>query len=150
VFPSGGGHVDAGLAPITTPLLKKKFKEAKHRMDDRLRVSSSTVSAIFIGKWTVKIVSLLRERPHRHGELRRRLGNVSQRMLTKTLRNLESSGLIVRRVAQSKPLAVEYSLTQLGRSFLAPLGSMCRWADRHGKELSAVVHLAELRPDPPA
>jgi len=63
---------------------------------------SETGSAIFIGKWTVKIVNLLKNSPLRHGQLRRGLGNVSQRMLTRTLRHLESSGLIKRQVTQSK------------------------------------------------
>ena len=49
---------------------------------------------LFIGKWTVRILFLLKERPHRHGQLRQRLGTVSQRMLTKTLRNLEATGMI--------------------------------------------------------
>src|SRR5215813_9617293 len=102
---------------------------------------SKTVPTIFIGKWTVKILSALQERPHRHQQLRRGLGSVSQRMLTRTLRNLESSGLIARRVTTSKPLAVEYSLTSLGRTFVAPLRGMCRWAEGHDKELSAVIRL---------
>src|SRR5215467_15567479 len=101
-------------------------------------------STIFIGKWTVTILLSLRERPHRHGELRRRLGGVSQRMLTRTLRNLESSGLIARRVTKSKSIAVEYSLTELGRTFIAPLTSICRWANNNHKELSAVVQLLEM------
>lgn len=106
---------------------------------------SKLVSTIFIGKWTVKILSLLREKPRRHGELKRSLGNVSQRMLTRTLRNLESAGLIARQVTKARSIAVEYSLTQPGRSFIAPLTSICSWAHRHHKELSAVVHLLETQ-----
>lgn len=60
--------------------------------------NSNTAAAIFIGRWTPKVLFSLREKPHRHGELRRNLGNVSQRMLTRTLRSLESAGLIGRRV----------------------------------------------------
>ena len=67
---------------------------------------------IFIGRWTGQILFSLRERPRRYGELRRHLGRVSQRMLTRTLRNLESTGLVARRVIASKAIAVEYSLTQ--------------------------------------
>jgi DNA-binding HxlR family transcriptional regulator len=99
---------------------------------------------IFVGKWTVRIMFALTKGPRRPGRLRRGLGNVSQRMLTRTLRNLESSGLIARRVTASKPLAVEYSLTRLGRTFVAPLRAMCRWADGHRKELSAVIRLQAL------
>jgi DNA-binding HxlR family transcriptional regulator len=118
-------------------------------MNDRTGPAPAATSTVFIGKWTVEILSLLKERPHRHGELRRRLQNISQRMLTKTLRNLESGGLITRRVTQSKPLAVEYSLTKLGTTFLVPLGSICRWANRYDKDLSAAIQLLELSREPP-
>jgi DNA-binding HxlR family transcriptional regulator len=71
-------------------------------MTEKLRRGSETAPTIFIGKWTVKIIDMLRVRPHRHGQLRRRVGNISQRMLTRTLRNLESTGLIARHVTQSR------------------------------------------------
>jgi DNA-binding HxlR family transcriptional regulator len=96
---------------------------------------------IYIGKWTSKIMFALTEGPQRPGRLRRGLGSVSQRMLTHTLRDLESSGLIMRHVTASKPIAVEYSLTSLGRTFVAPLRGMCLWAEGHHKELSAVIRL---------
>ena len=95
---------------------------------------------IFIGRWTPRILFSLGEKPHRHGELRRRVGNVSQRMLTRSLRNLESTGLVARRVTSSKTVAVEYSLTQLGRTIIAPLGAMCRWAKRYYRAVSADVY----------
>jgi DNA-binding HxlR family transcriptional regulator len=105
--------------------------------------ASKTVAPIFIGRWTPKILFSLKEKPHRHGELRRHLGTVSQRMLTRNLRSLESAGLIARRVTRSKAIAVEYSLTQLGRTIMAPLGAMCRWAKRYGREVSAGVNVPE-------
>lgn len=74
-------------------------------------------------------------------ELRRRLQGVSQRMLTRTLRNLESAGIVARIVTESKAIAVEYSLTQLGRTIIAPLKGMCRWAKRYRKDVSAEVRL---------
>ncbi len=64
-------------------------------------------------------------------------------MLTRTLRSLESSGLIARSATTSKPLAVEYSLTQLGNTIIAPLRGMCRWAKRYRMNVSADVHLEE-------
>jgi DNA-binding HxlR family transcriptional regulator len=94
---------------------------------------------LFIGRWTVKVLYALKDRPRRHGELRRHVGSVSQRMLTKTLRNLESSGLVERRVTTAKSIAVQYSLSKAGKAFLVPLGSVCRWANRHQRELNAVV-----------
>ena len=119
------------------------FSSDESKMKKKSGLRSTTVSTIFIGKWTVKIMSALQEKPHRYGQLRRRLGSVSQRMLTKTLRNLESTGLIARQVTRSKSIAVEYSLTKLGRTFIAPLTSICGWANRHHKELSAIVRLLE-------
>ncbi len=107
---------------------------------------SKTVSTFFIGKWTIKIVFLLRQKPHRHGQLRRRLRGVSQRMLTRTLRSLESAGLIARNVTKSRYLAVEYSLTNLGKTFFVPLKGICRWANLHRKQLSAVVRLYDTDP----
>src|SRR3979411_2757129 len=94
---------------------------------------SKMPSLIFIGRWTPKILFSLKERPHRHGELRRHVGTVSQRMLTRTLRNLESTGLIARQVTRSRAVAVEYSLTQVGRTIIASLRGI----------VSADVHLPE-------
>jgi DNA-binding HxlR family transcriptional regulator len=110
-------------------------------MKERLRLAAKIAPTLFIGKWTVEIIHLLREGPQRHGQLQRRLGNISQRMLTRTLRNLEAAGLVSRRVTPSKRVAVEYALTKRGKSFVGPLGSICRWADRHGEGLSATVQL---------
>jgi len=83
------------------------------------------------------------DRPYRHGQLRRELGSVSQRMLTKSLRSLESAGLVARRVTQSKAIAVEYSLTKVGRTIIGPLRGMCRWARRYRRDVSADVRLHE-------
>jgi DNA-binding HxlR family transcriptional regulator len=104
---------------------------------------SRTAPSIYIGRWTPKVLFSLKEKPYRHGRLRRRIGSVSQRMLTRTLRNLECTGLIARRVTGTKRVAVEYSLTQLGRTLIAPLRGMCRWSRRHGRRVSAEVRLRE-------
>ncbi len=110
---------------------------------ETLNPGTENTPTIFVGKWTVKILYLLKKGPQRHGVLRRGLGNVSQRMLTRTLRNLESSGLIVRQTKQSRTLAVEYSLTKLGRTFIVPLDSICRWAKGNKMEISATIHVHE-------
>jgi DNA-binding HxlR family transcriptional regulator len=71
-------------------------------------VHLGVTNTLFIGKWTVRVLFLLKERPYRHAQLRRRLGPISQRMLTRTrtLRNLESNGLICRKVTQSRSVTV--------------------------------------------
>ena len=113
-------------------------------MHERPGPSSKVVSTIFIGKWTVEILSCLQRRPYRHGELLRQLEGVSQRILTRTLRNLESAGLVARRVTRSRSIAVEYSLTAMGKTFMAPLTSICHWAKRHHKTLNATVRLLKI------
>ena len=102
------------------------------------------VTPIFIGRWTPKILFSLKRKPNRHGELRRRLGGVSQRMLTRTLRNLESTGLVAKRVTRSNAAAVEYSLTDVGNTIILPLRGMCRWAKTYRMNVSADVHLKEV------
>ena len=109
---------------------------------------AKTFPPIFIGRWTPKVLFSLNKRPYRHGQLRRHLGRVSQRMLTRTLRNLESTGLIARRVTGSKPIAVEYSLTQRERTLVSPLSGMCRWAKRNHRKVTADVHLPEANEGP--
>jgi len=105
--------------------------------------SKKMVRPIFIGRWTPKVLLALKHRPYRHGQLRRQLRGVSQRMLTRTLRNLESTGLVARRVTRSKAVAVEYSLTKLGRTLIAPLAGMCGWAKRYNRQVSAEVHVLD-------
>jgi DNA-binding HxlR family transcriptional regulator len=66
---------------------------------------TKTLHPIFIGRWTPRILLSLKE-PHRHKELRRHLGSISRRMMTRTLRNLEFAGLIARHETRSKTVAV--------------------------------------------
>jgi len=103
--------------------------------------TTEPVATIFVGKWTVNVLLLLQERAYRHGELLSCLRRISQRMLTRTLRNLEAARLVSRNVIQSKSNVVEYSLTERGRTFIAPLNSMCSWARQHGMDVSADVRL---------
>ena len=73
----------------------------------------------------------------RYGVLRREIGDISQKMLTQTLRSLERDGLVRRKVyAQASP-KVEYTLTSLGRTLIEPLQGLCRWSERHLSELEA-------------
>jgi DNA-binding HxlR family transcriptional regulator len=96
-------------------------------------------------KWTSLIVSMLADRTCRFGELRRGVEGISQKMLTQTLRSLERDGLIVRRVCQTLPVTVEYSLTPLGRTLIAPLAAIRDWAETHVEEvLAARQRLTQL------
>jgi DNA-binding HxlR family transcriptional regulator len=112
-------------------------------MKNRFDVHLGVTPTLFIGKWTIRVLFLLKERPYRHAQIRRQLGAISQRMLTRTLRNLESTGLISRKVTQSRSVAVSYSLTKLGRSFMVAVNSVCRWIDRNRTALRATIDLAK-------
>ena len=82
-------------------------------------------------KWSVLIITALAERPHRFGELKREISDISQRMLTQTLRDLQADGLVERTVFPTTPPSVEYRLSPMGRSFLVPLSAMVDWAFAH-------------------
>ncbi len=88
-------------------------------------------------KWSTLMLSLLGEKPYRFGELRRAVPDISQRMLTQTLRDLQRDGLVSRHVYPTVPPAVEYRLTPLGHSLLEPLSHLIRWADVHHDEIRA-------------
>jgi DNA-binding HxlR family transcriptional regulator len=91
------------------------------------------VIANLSGKWCSLLVMVLAERPHRFGELRRLVPDISQRMLTQTLRDLQRDGYVHRKVFPTTPPSVEYSLTDLGRSMFKPLNALIEWAGRnHG------------------
>jgi DNA-binding HxlR family transcriptional regulator len=82
-------------------------------------------------KWSVLIITALAERPYRFGELKREIGDISQRMLTQTLRDLQADGLLIRTVFPTTPPSVEYKLSPMGRSFLVPLQALVDWALAH-------------------
>ncbi len=79
-------------------------------------------------KWSVLILSALAERPFRFGELKREIGDISQRMLTQTLRDLQTDGLIEREVFPTAPPSVEYRLSPMGQSLMVPLTALVSWA----------------------
>ena len=82
-------------------------------------------------KWTALIVGLLAERTHRFGERRRGIEGISHKVLVQTLRSLERDGLVHRAPLPTNPPTVEYSLTSLGRTLVAPLATIRDWAEQH-------------------
>jgi DNA-binding HxlR family transcriptional regulator len=82
-------------------------------------------------KWVTAIVYVLSHGTKRYGELQREIGDVSQRMLTRTLRDLEQDSIVKREVYPTKPITVEYSLTPLGETLVEPLRMLCQWSLDH-------------------
>ncbi|QKC96318.1 winged helix-turn-helix transcriptional regulator [Mesorhizobium sp. NZP2298] len=81
------------------------------------------------GKWSSLLMAALAEQPYRFGELRRLVPDISQRMLTQTLYDLQRDGYVHREVFPTKPPSVEYSLTDLGRSMFDALRHLLQWAE---------------------
>lgn len=88
-------------------------------------------------KWTMLTLSALLHGPMRFGALRRLIEGVSQKMLTKTLRNLEADGLITRTVFDEMPLRVEYELTPLGESCAELVNEIKVWAEQNMLEIES-------------
>jgi DNA-binding HxlR family transcriptional regulator len=82
-------------------------------------------------KWIVAVLYVLSGGTKRYGELQREIGEISQRMLTRTLRDLERNGLIERKVYPVVPPMVEYSLTSLGETLNGVLKSLCDWSNEN-------------------
>jgi DNA-binding HxlR family transcriptional regulator len=87
-------------------------------------------------KWTVLVLTFICEKPQRFNTIRRRLDGLSQKVLTETLRRLERNGLVVRRVIPVSPVAVEYSITPLGRTLQAPFSALYEWLVQHQPDIA--------------
>lgn len=95
-----------------------------------------TVLGHVASKWTSLILLELEDGPKRFNALARAVPDISKRMLTQSLRDLERDGLVIRKVFDTKPPSVEYRLSDLGRSFLKPLGQMVEWAMAQHDQIS--------------
>jgi len=100
-----------------------------------LQCESRRALELIADKWTTLVVYALVDGPRRHGDLRRTIDGISQKMLTQTLRRMEAEGLVDRDVLDRVPPHVEYSLTPLGRTLEKPLVAICEWAMEHLGEL---------------
>ncbi len=89
-------------------------------------------------KWTLLVLDLLEEKGTlRFGEISRGVSGVSQKMLTKTLRQMESDGLVTRIVHPVIPPHVEYQLTEIGKSLTCAFCGVWMWAEEHHKQVKA-------------
>ncbi|MFG2897261.1 winged helix-turn-helix transcriptional regulator [Streptomyces zaomyceticus] len=81
-------------------------------------------------RWGVLILIALRERSYRFSELRRRVGRVSEKMLTQTLQTLERDGFVHRDAKPVIPPRVDYSLTAIGEEAARQVWELARWSER--------------------
>lgn len=130
--PLSGGHTDV---PIADP-------RGGGRSGAPVAVTSSDACEIrdlldrLSDKWSLLVLELLGAGTRRFSELHREIRDISQRMLTLTLRNLERDGLVSRTVHPVVPPRVDYELTDIGRSLLATVEPLVSWARAHGGEVA--------------
>jgi len=108
--------------------------ELPDRASEDCRAVSSVLARVG-DKWSVLIIVLLGDGPKRFNEIKRRVGGISQRMLTLTLRGLERDGLVTRTVFPTIPPRVDYELTSLGRSLWQAVEPLGAWARGHVKHI---------------
>jgi DNA-binding HxlR family transcriptional regulator len=99
------------------------------------RCPSRDVLAHISDKWTVLVLAVLVDGTTRFNELRRRIDGITQKMLTRTLRELEENGFVSRRIYAEVPPRVEYSLTPLGQSLVKVLDTVREWVNRHAGDV---------------
>jgi DNA-binding HxlR family transcriptional regulator len=88
-------------------------------------------------KWTLLVVRTLGNGPLRFNALRREVGEISQKMLASTLRELEENGFVSRTVTPVTPPQVEYALTALGTQFLDPVQALAEWVVANSAQIDA-------------
>ena len=108
------------------------FEGAAEKFIDTENCPVRQVLDRFADKWSMLVIILLgTEEKMRFNELSQTIGNISQKMLTVTLRKLEADGLILRTQYAQIPPRVEYELTELGRTLLPLIGDLTAWAEKN-------------------
>lgn len=102
-------------------------------------------------KWTLLVIEALdRETEVRFSRLQERVDGISQKMLTKTLRQLERDGLVTRRVHPTVPPRVDYRLTPLGESLGEAVCKMWMWIEKHVEAVEDARRAFDVRRELPA
>ena len=129
---------DTGYILITTKLgeFDLPLKDGSGRLSSDCTAVNDILSTIG-DKWTVLIAIALTNGPQRFSALARAVPDISRRMLTETLRDLERDGLLDRTVFATKPPSVRYALTPLGDEFVVAVTSVIEWAERRHPKIRA-------------
>jgi len=118
--------------------LRMKLESYRASMDGERGLAGCPIRTVvdtLSGRWASLLLAALAEKPYRFGELRRLVPDISQRMLTQTLVDLQRDGYVRREVFPTKPPSVEYSLTDLGQSMFQALSHLLGWAERNHTEV---------------
>ena len=105
------------------------------KLDDDIRCPLEYGLAIFSGKWKSRIISVLSAAEKlRYSELRREMGNITDAVLSVTLKELIADDIVIRKSYDEIPPRVEYSLTDKGSSVVPILQTICQWSGAYHKE----------------
>ncbi|OXS35583.1 winged helix-turn-helix transcriptional regulator [Streptomyces sp. XY006] len=117
-----------------------------HSHDDELRIEHPHREFLdqVLDKWSLSVLNELCERPCRFNVLRRAIPAVTQKSLTATLRRLERNGIVERVLLSSRPVAVEYRITPLGKTMRQPVEVLLEWAATHMPEVERARRAFDL------
>ncbi|MFE6102000.1 winged helix-turn-helix transcriptional regulator [Streptomyces laurentii] len=101
-----------------------------------------------LDKWSLSVLNELCERPCRFNELRRAIPEVTQKSLTATLRRLERNGVIQRDVLSTRPVAISYRITPLGKTLRQPIDVLLEWAAEHLPAIENARETFDTQEDP--
>ena len=93
------------------------------------------------GKWKTVVLWYLKDKTLRFGELKKQIPDITEKMLSIQLKNLEDDGLIKRKVYTQIPLKVEYSLTDFGKTLIPILNAIAKWGRNLGQENGKMVEV---------
>jgi len=99
--------------------------------------------AIIANKWTLPVLYTLRDGAKRYSEINKVLSDMTQKVLTETLRKMEENKLVTRAVYPTKPPQVEYNLTESGNALLGIIILLVDWTKGHFQRLEAVAEVCE-------
>jgi DNA-binding HxlR family transcriptional regulator len=119
--------------------------EPCHASDPAACARISGVLARIADKWSLLVIRALAPGPLRFNALRREIGDISQKMLVSTLRNLERDGFVLRSVTPAAPPQVAYALTDLGQDLKAPVCALADWTLRNAARIEDARAASELR-----
>lgn len=149
----GPALITAPMGPVVTdgPIAREvrsgRSEGAPYEADDADCPVVREILSRVGDKWSARILVLLAEGPMRFSELRRTVPQISQRMLSHTLRGLERDGVLIRAVYPTVPPKVEYGLSPSGRSLLTILDELAAWARANHGEIDHARNSLPRRAD---
>lgn len=97
------------------------------------------------GKWKTVVLWYLKSGTHRFGELKKKIPDITEKMLSIQLKALEEDGVVKRSVYAEVPLRVEYSLTEFGKTLVPVLVAIAKWGRKLGNEKGGIIELTSKR-----